>query len=72
MAREHYPGERRGLSLFLEDLRPAVTRVCGPDSLLLHAIRRALRNGDLDHFRMRAPSSTTCRASSAICCPRPA
>jgi hypothetical protein len=51
MARERYPGERRGLSLFLEDLRPAVTRVCGPDSLLLHAIRRALRNGDLDHLR---------------------
>ena len=51
MARERYPGERRGLSLFLEDLRPAVARHCGADSLLLHAIRRALRSGDLDHLR---------------------
>ena len=51
MARERYPGERRGLSLFLEDLRPAAARLCGPDSLLLHAIRRALRTGDLDHLR---------------------
>ncbi len=51
MARERYPGERRGLSLFLEDLRPAAARLCGPDSLLLHAIRRALRSCDLDHLR---------------------
>lgn len=51
MAKERYPGERRGLSLFLEDLRPAVARVCGSDSLLLHAIRRALRSCDLDHLR---------------------
>ena len=29
MARERYPGERRGLSLFLEDLRPAAARLCG-------------------------------------------
>ena len=34
MARERYPGERRGLSLFLEELRPAAARVCGADSLL--------------------------------------
>lgn len=51
MARERYPGERRGLSLFLEDLRPAAFRLCGPDSLLVHAIRRALRTADLDHLR---------------------
>ena len=51
MARERYPGERRGLSLFLEDLRPAAAKVCGPDSLLVHAIRRALHSGDLDHLR---------------------
>ena len=31
MARERYPGERRGLSLFLEDLRPAAARVCGAE-----------------------------------------
>ena len=51
MARERYPGERRGLSLFLEELRPAAAAQCGADSLLLHAIRRALRSGDLDHLR---------------------
>ena len=51
MARERYPGERRGLSLFLEDLRPAVAGVCGANSLLAHAIRRALRSSDLDHLR---------------------
>jgi hypothetical protein len=51
MARERYPGERRGLSLFLEDLRPAAARVCGAESILAYAIRRALRSGDLDHLR---------------------
>ena len=51
MARERYPGERRGLSLFLEDLRPAAARLCGTDSILVHAIRRALRSGDLGHLR---------------------
>ena len=51
MARERYPGERRGLSLFLEDLRPAAIRLCGADAILVHAIRRALRSGDLDHLR---------------------
>lgn len=51
MARERYPGERRGLSLFLEDLLPAVRRECGQDSILYHAIRRALTSGDLDHLR---------------------
>lgn len=51
MARERYPGERRGLSLFLEELRPAAASLCGPHALLLHAIRRALRSGDLDHLR---------------------
>ena len=51
MARERYPGERRGLSLFLEDLRPAVAEACGTDSLMAHAIRRALRTGDLHHLR---------------------
>ena len=51
MISERYPGERRGLSLFLEDLRPAAVRLCGRDSLLVHAIRRALRTGDLAHLR---------------------
>ena len=51
MARERYPGERRGLSLFLEDLRQAAARVCGAESILAYAIRRALRSGDLDHLR---------------------
>jgi hypothetical protein len=54
MARERYPGERRGLSLFLQDLLPEALRVGGGggcDSILLHAIRRALRSGDLGHLR---------------------
>lgn len=51
MARERYPGERRGLSLFLDDLRSCAADVCGPASLLVHAIRRALHTGDLDHLR---------------------
>ena len=51
MARERYPGERRGLSLFLEDLLPEALRACGRDAILPHAIRRALRTGDLDHLR---------------------
>lgn len=51
MARERYPGEQRGLTLFLADLLPAVQDECGTDSLLFHAIRRGLRSGDLDHLR---------------------
>ena len=51
MARERYPGERRGLSLFLEDLLPEALRACGRDAILTHAIRRALRTGELDHLR---------------------
>lgn len=51
MARERYPGERRGLGSFLEDLQPAVAQALGPDTLLHHAIRRALRSGDLEHLR---------------------
>ncbi|MEK0083716.1 hypothetical protein [Benzoatithermus flavus] len=51
MARERYPGERRGLSLFLENLLPIAERVLGHDALLFHAIRRALHTGDLDHLR---------------------
>ena len=51
MASERYPGERRGLGLFLEDLREAAVQVCGPDALLVHAIRRALRSPDLHHLR---------------------
>ena len=51
MARERYPGERRGLSLFLEDLLPEALRACGSHSILPHAIRRALRTGDLGHLR---------------------
>lgn len=51
MARERYPGERRGLSIFLEDVQPVVIELLGTDHLLQHAIRRALRSGDLDHLR---------------------
>ena len=51
MANERYPGERRGLQLFLQDLHPAVEEQCGKGSILLQAIRRALRSGDLDRLR---------------------
>jgi hypothetical protein len=51
MARERYPGERRGLSLFLENLLPIAEGALGHDALLYHAIRRALHTGDLDHLR---------------------
>jgi len=53
MPDERYPGERRGLRLFLEELLPAVERTAreaGP-SLLRQAIVRALRTGDLLHLR---------------------
>lgn len=51
MASEDFPGERQGLGLFLEDLRPAVAELLGEDTLLHHAIRRALRSGELEHLR---------------------
>ena len=82
MAKERYPGERRGLSLFLEDLRSCAAGICGADSLLVHAIRRALQTGDLDHLRhartlfnhlpreQRQALSAACVAPAAA--PRPA
>lgn len=51
MTQERYPGERRGLGSFLEDLQPVAALQLGEDALLLHAIRRALRTRDLDHLR---------------------
>ncbi|MFO1074848.1 MAG: hypothetical protein U1E17_19580 [Geminicoccaceae bacterium] len=51
MTRERYPGERRGLGSFLEDLQPEAERQLGGDTLLMHAIRRALRTRDLEHLR---------------------
>jgi len=51
MARERYPGERCGLGSFLEDLQPVAAGALGKDALLCHAIRRALRSGDLEHLR---------------------
>ena len=51
MSKERYPGERRGLSIFLEELHPVVVERLGPDHLLHHAIRRAVRSADLDHLR---------------------
>ena len=50
MDNERYPGEQRALRLFLQELRPQGAR-CGENSLLVHAIRRALHTGDLDHLR---------------------
>lgn len=49
--RERYPGERQGLGLFLEELQPVVAAVMGTDSLLYHAIRKALASGRLAALR---------------------
>lgn len=48
---ERYDGERRGLALFLQELRPLVDETLGAAHLLLHAIDRALRSGELGHLR---------------------
>ena len=54
MEEERYPGERRGLTLFLGDLLPVVESQLGGDCLLAHCARRALRRAalrDLRHAR---------------------
>lgn len=51
MQRERYPGEATGLRRFLSGLQPIVERELGTQSLLLHAIRRALRTGSLADLR---------------------
>jgi hypothetical protein len=51
MAEERYPGERRGLGLFLEELLPIVERRGDGLALLRHAIRRALETGELARLR---------------------
>lgn len=51
MNEERYPGERRGLKLFLEGLLGAVDEHLGRDALLYHRIRTALERGDLTSLR---------------------
>ncbi|MEO1092395.1 MAG: hypothetical protein AAFX81_17380 [Pseudomonadota bacterium] len=51
MERERYPGERRGLRLFLEGLEDVVAEELGQDSLLYRRIRAALGRGDLVALR---------------------
>ena len=51
MDEERYPGERRGLKLFLEGLIGAVDEHMGRDALLYHRIRTALERGDLASLR---------------------
>jgi hypothetical protein len=51
MQRERYPGEQRGLTLFLAELQPVVELVLGEDHLLWHAVRRALQKGTLEALR---------------------
>ncbi len=51
MNEERYPGERRGLTLFLEDLAPVVALQLGENCLLHHAIRVALRSASLQRLR---------------------
>lgn len=48
---ERYPGEKQGLTLFLEEIRPIVEAQLGRTSLLYAAIRKALGNGALHHLR---------------------
>lgn len=50
MVEERYPGERRGLRLFLEELLPVLMANAG-QPMLQHAIRRALGTGELAHLR---------------------
>lgn len=51
MEDERYPGETRGLRLFLEGLRPSIEAELGRDSLLYHRVRVALDRGDLAALR---------------------
>jgi len=51
MDEERYPGERRGLRLFLEELLPVLDADGGSHTLLRHAIRRGLLTGGLQYFR---------------------
>ena len=51
MAAERYPGEGRGLRLFLEELLPVLGPADGRHAMLRHAIRRALDSGELQHLR---------------------
>lgn len=51
MEEERYPGERRGLTLFLGDLLPVVEQALGDDCMLAHSARRALRRATLRDLR---------------------
>ena len=72
MEEERYPGERRGLTLFLGDLLPVVERALGADSLLAHCARRALRRGGLRDLRHASqifnslPRDTRSRLTKAL------
>ncbi len=72
MARERYPGESRGLRSFLSEILALVERELGPDALLLHAIRRALRRDSLEELRRarrlfnRLPSASKQRIAQGL------
>ena len=51
MEQERYSGEHRGLGLFLEELAPIVANELGTDSMLHHAIQRALAHNQLKLLR---------------------
>lgn len=51
MQRERYPGEAAGLRNFLAGLLPVVENQLGTNSLLVHAVRRALKSGSLADLR---------------------
>jgi hypothetical protein len=78
MEEERYPGERRGLTLFLGDLLPVVERELGSDSLLAHGARLALRRATLQALRHARqifnalPRETRGRLTKAIVAAGPA
>lgn len=48
---ERYPGEARGLALFLARIAPLVRRELGGSSMLARAVERALATRSLGHLR---------------------
>ncbi len=74
---ERYPGEARGLALFLERIRAEAERELGTESMLVHAIRRALTRRSLARLRQarrlfnRLPRETRRRLiEAALACGR--
>lgn len=73
---ERYPGERRGLTLFLHGLLPVVKQMMGTDALLYHRVDRALESGSLRALRAARqmfnmqPRDLKHRLSQGLCAPQ--